>query len=212
LKERKAKYSGILLAAGNSSRMKKWKIEIEIQNVPLLFHSLKKLETVCDEVIVVGGCNFDKLVELIERNKIVETKNIKVICNQQYQTGMFSSIKAGAEIAQHENVFIALADMPFISIETYNLLKTKFEAEKKYDFIQPAMLLENGKRKKGHPVLINEKVKSTIKKGNDTLTLRDVLKKFSGNSFLSEDLGIGFDIDTETDLLNAEKIFYKKMN
>ncbi|MCK9211980.1 MAG: nucleotidyltransferase family protein [Ignavibacteriaceae bacterium] len=201
-------YSGILLAAGNSSRMNKWKIEIEIQNVPLLFHSLQKLKTVCDEVIVVGGCNFDKLVELIERTKLVETENIKVICNQQYQAGMFSSIKTGMKNSQYENVFIALADMPFISIETYGLLKTKFEFEKQYDFIQPAMLLENGRRKKGHPILINEKVKAAINKERDTTTLRDVLKVFSGNSFLCEDLGINYDIDTEADLLNAEKIFY----
>lgn len=207
---KKAKYSGILLAAGNSSRMNKWKIEIEIQNVPLLFISLKKLETVCNEVIVVGGCNFDKLVDLIKKNKYVETKNINVIWNKQYESGMFSSIKTGMENAQHENVFIALADMPFISIDTYALLKSKYEEEKQYDFIQPAMLLENGRRKKGHPILINDKVKSAIKKENDKSTLRDVLKNFSGNSFLSEDLGIGFDIDTEADLVNAKKLFYKK--
>jgi len=201
-------YSGILLAAGNSSRMNKWKIEIEIQNVPLLFHSLQKLVSVCDEVVVVGGCNFERLVELIEKNNLVDTKNIQVICNQQYQAGMFSSIKTGAENAQHGNVIIALADMPFISIETYRLMKAKFEDEAQYDFIQPAVLLENGKRKKGHPILANEKIKSAIKKEDSTSTLRDVLKKFSGNSFLSEDLGIGFDIDTEDDLVNAEKLFY----
>ena len=203
-------YSGILLAAGNSSRMNKWKIEIEIQNVPLLFHSLQKLKTVCDEVIVVGGCNYDKLVELIKQTKLVETGNIKVINNQQYQAGMFSSIKAGMENAQYENVFIALADMPFISIETYDLLKAKYEAEKQYDFIQPAMFFENGKRKKGHPILINEKVKLAIKRENDSSILRDVLRNFSGNSFLCKDLGIAYDIDTEADLLKAEKIFFIK--
>ena len=203
-------YSGILLAAGNSSRMNKWKIEIEIQNVPLLFHSLQKLVSVCDEVVVVGGCNFDRLVELIEKNNLVNTKNIQVICNQQYQAGMFSSIKAGMENAQYENVFIALADMPFISIETYGLLKTKFEEEKQYDFVQPAMILENGKRKKGHPILINDKVKLAIKRENNSSSLRDVLRNFSGNSFLCEDLGIAYDIDTEADLLKAEKIFFIK--
>lgn len=207
MKEKKAKYSGILLAAGNSSRMNKWKIEIEIQNVPLLFHSLQKLVSVCDEVVVVGGCNLDRLVELIEKNNLVDTNNIQVICNRQYQAGMFSSIKTGVENAKHGNVFIALADMPFISIETYGLLKSKYEEEKQYDFIQPAMILENGKRKKGHPILINDKVKLAIKRENDSSILRDVLRNFSGNSFLCEDLGIIYDIDTEADLLNAEKIF-----
>ena len=202
-------YSGILLAAGNSSRMNKWKIEIEIHNIPLLFHSLQKLTAVCDEVIVVGGCNFDRLVELIEKNNLVDTKNIQIICNRQYQDGMFSSIKTGAENAQHGNTIIALADMPFISIETYRLMKAKFEGDAQYDFIQPAVLLENGKRKKGHPILINDKVKLAIKRENDSSILRDILRSFSGNSFLCEDLGINYDIDTEADLLNAEKIFYK---
>jgi len=202
-------YSGILLAAGNSSRMNKWKIEIEIQQMPLLFHTLQKLLHVCDEVIVIGGFNFEQLTEMINKNKFVKTENIKVVCNQQYQTGMFSSIKTGAENALHENIFIALADMPFVSVETYRLMKTKFETEKQYDFIQPSILLEGGRRKKGHPILASGKVKEAIKRENDSSVLRDVLKNFSGNSFLSEDLGIGFDIDTEADLLNAEKLFYK---
>ncbi|MDP3684137.1 MAG: NTP transferase domain-containing protein, partial [Ignavibacteria bacterium] len=140
--------------------------------------------------------------------KLVETGNIKVICNQKYQAGMFSSIKTGMENAQYENVFIALADMPFISTETYGLLKTKFKVERQYDFIQPAMILENGKRKKGHPILINDKIKLAIKRESDSSILRDVLRNFSGNSFLCEDLGINYDIDTEADLLKAEKIFY----
>lgn len=206
MKEQK-KYSGILLAAGNSSRMNKWKIEIEIQNIPLIYYSLQKLNSVCEEIVVVGGFNFDKLKEMIDKNKFVETDNIKVVCNRQYQTGMFSSIKTGAMNAQHENVFIALADMPFVSDETYRLLKTKFETEAQYDYIQPAILLGSGRHKKGHPILVNEKVKAEIQNEKTSTTLRDVLIKFSGNSFLSDDRGIGFDIDTETDLLNAEKIF-----
>ena len=201
-------YSGILLAAGNSSRMNKWKIEIEIQNVPLIFHSVQRLKSVCDEIVVVGGFNFDRLNVMIDKNKFVETKNVKVVYNQQYQAGMFSSIKTGAMNAKHENIFIALADMPFVSVETYTLLKTKFEAEPQYDFIQPAILVENGRRKKGHPILINKKVKLAVEKENDSVILRDVLKKFSGNSFLCEDVGINYDIDTEADLLSAEKLFY----
>jgi len=206
LKEQK-KYSGILLAAGSSSRMNKWKIEIEIQNVPLIFHSLQRLQSVCDEIVVVGGFNFDKLKEMIKKNTFIETENINVVYNQQYQSGMFSSIKTGAITAKHKNVFIALADMPFIAVETYDLLKTKFETEKQYDFVQPAIQLETGRRKKGHPILINEKVKLVIEKEGDSVILRDVLKKFSGNSFLCEDMGINYDIDTEADLLNADKLF-----
>lgn len=195
------------MAAGSSSRMNKWKIEIEIQNIPLIFHSLQRLKSVCDEIVVVGGFNFDKLEEIINKNKFVETDNVKVVYNQQYQAGMFSSIKIGAINAKHDNVFIALADMPFVSDETYRLLKTKFETDKQYDFVQPAILLESGRQKKGHPILVNEKVKAAIQNEKTSTTLRDVLIKFSGNSFLCDDRGIGFDIDTEADLLNAEKLF-----
>ncbi len=195
------------MAAGSSSRMNKWKIEIEIQNIPLIFHSLQRLNSVCEEIVVVGGFNFDKLEEMINKNKFVETDNVKVVYNQQYQAGMFSSIKIGATNAKHDNVFIALADMPFVSDETYRLLKTKFETEPQYDYIQPAIMLESVRRKKGHPILVNEKVKAAIQNEKTSTTLRDVLIKFSGNLFLSDDRGISFDIDTEADQLNTEKLF-----
>ena len=211
MKEKQNKYSGILLAAGNSSRMNRWKIEIEIKNMPLLFHSLQKLKSVSDEVIVVGGFNFNRLKEMTDKNIFVDTENIKVVYNQQYQAGMFSSIKVGAANAQYKNVIIALADMPFIAVATYDLLKTKFETETQYDFVQPAIQLETGRKKRGHPILINETVKFAVAKENDSAILRDVLKNFSGDSFLCEDLGINFDIDTETDLLNAEKLFFKNV-
>jgi len=209
VKSGEIKYSGILLAAGNSSRMNKWKMEVVVNELPILFHSLKKLLTVCEEIILVGGKNFDKLNELIQKYPNETGKPIRVILNKNYEQGMFSSIKAGVESAGNDSIFIALADMPFVKDETYQKLKTSFESRNDFDYIQPALMREDGKQKKGHPILMNTYISTAIKGESPHATLRDVLKKFKCEVLSTTDEGVVFDIDTPEDLLKAEKLFLK---
>ena len=84
--------SSILLAAGQSLRMEgENKLVKEINGVPLIKHAVKNiLGSAIDELIIVLGHEKSVIENIIEKNK-----KIKFIYNENYKTGMVSSIKKG---------------------------------------------------------------------------------------------------------------------
>ena len=201
------KYSGIILAAGNSSRMSSWKPAAILGDKPLLFYSLKTMSSVCSDVVVVGGHNINELNSLVQS---FGNSQISCIENKNYNSGMFTSVKTGLAHSRHDNVFIALADMPFVSSETYLQLIDYSESEgQTADVIYPVIINYSSehKIKKGHPVLVKEKVKERILKETGDVILRDILKEFEGKQCLVTDTGINFDIDTEDDFEKAKNYY-----
>ncbi|GIK60280.1 MAG: nucleotidyltransferase family protein [Ignavibacteriota bacterium] len=206
---KKENYSSVLLAAGTSSRMKQWKPGILLNNKPLLFYSLKTLSEVCNEVIIVGGYNFEKLLRLTD--EFSNKYNFPLICveNKNYLSGMFSSVKKGIENVTADNIFIALSDIPFVKSETYIKMIDCFETtETKPDIIYPSFSgNESGIKKRGHPVLITKRIKQRIINETGDVILSHLLHEFKGIDCAVNDKGINFDIDTETDFENAQKYF-----
>jgi molybdenum cofactor cytidylyltransferase len=204
------KYSGVLLAAGNSSRMSSWKPAAIIEGKPLLLYSLKAMSEVCEDIVVVGGYNIKELTSLVKDNAESFPSLITCIENTNYESGMFSSVRAGIISTRNENVFIALADMPFIKADTYKQLIEFSESGSTSDeVIYPAIIhyLASGKIKKGHPILIKKRVKERIIKETEDVILRDILKEFEGRECLVNDSGIVFDIDTEDDFERAKNYY-----
>ena len=201
------KYSGIILAAGNSSRMSSWKPGAILGDKPILYYSLKTMTSVCSDVVVVGGHNINELNSLIQS---FGNTQISCIENKNYNAGMFTSVKTGVSGCRNGNVFIALADMPFVSIETYLKLIDYSETEgQTADVIYPFIInyASEQKTKKGHPVMIKQRVKERILNETGDVILRDILKEFEGKMCLVTDTGINFDIDTEDDFEKAKNYY-----
>ena len=204
------KYSGVLLAAGNSSRMSSWKPAAMLEEKPLLIYSLKAMSAVCSDVVVVGGYNIKELNSLVNDNTNLFTSIVTCVENKNYESGMFSSVKAGISNTRYDNVFIGLADMPFITIETYKQLIDFSESGSQSDeVIYPAIinLGASNKIKKGHPILVKKRVKERIIGETEDVILRDILKEFEGKECLVTDNGIVFDIDTEDDYERAKNYY-----
>ncbi len=222
------KYSGIILAAGNSSRMSSWKPAAILGDKPLLFYSLKTISSVCSDLVVVGGHNINELNSLVnEFNDNPDNHSAQLFChsresgnpmnyqvtcieNKNYNSGMFTSVKTGLAQCQNDRVFIALADMPFVSSETYLQLIDYSENEgQTADVLYPVIINYSSeqKTKKGHPVLIKQRVKERILKETGDVILRDILKEFEGKQCLVTDTGINFDIDTEDDFIKAKNYY-----
>ena len=93
--------------------------------------------------------------EIIE-NLIGENKKIKFIFNEDFKSGMASSIKMGINHLSKstESFFICLGDMPNISFTIYNQL-IKFRNHK--DIVVPTY-----KNQQGNPVLFNKSMKKNI--------------------------------------------------
>ena len=207
---RDKKYSGVLLAAGNSSRMSSWKPAAIIEDKPLLFYSLKTISEVCNDVVVVGGYNIKELASLINDNANLFPSIITCVENRNYESGMFSSVRTGISHTLHDEVFIALADMPFITVETYlQLIDISESGPTSDEVIYPTIIqyLTLNKIKKGHPILIKKRVKERIIAESGDVILRDILKEFRGRDCLVTDNGIVFDIDTEDDFEKAKNYY-----
>lgn len=103
----------ILLAAGGSYRLGQPKQLLEYQGKTLLQHIIDEaLATKAGSVVVVLGANHELIVEKTKLN------GTTVIVNQQWQSGMASSIRAGVEVLfddmQIERALITLCDQPHV--------------------------------------------------------------------------------------------------
>ncbi|HEX2865584.1 MAG TPA: NTP transferase domain-containing protein [Ignavibacteriales bacterium] len=209
---KKRKLTGVVLAAGFSSRMKGWKMEISIKGRPLLYYTLRPMLEVCENIIVVGGYSIERLSVLVGNICTAEDagkEKIRLIKNEDFQKGMFSSVKSGLEVVDKssEAVFIMPGDIPFVSLSTYTMLINLLEEKTDKDVIFPTTLinLEGGgvRWKKGHPVLLRNSVREAVINNPNEAVFREVLKPLSFELCPVSDGGICFDIDDETDLHHA---------
>ena len=190
--------------------MSSWKPAAIIEGKPLLLYSLKAMSEVCEDIVVVGGYNIKELTSLVNDNAEGFPSLITCIENTNYESGMFSSVRTGIIHTQNENVFIALADMPFITTETYKrLIDISESGTPSVEVIYPAIMQHaaSNKIKKGHPILITKRVRERIIQENKDVILRDILKEFKGKECLVTDSGIAFDIDTEDDYEKAKNYY-----
>jgi molybdenum cofactor cytidylyltransferase len=200
--------------------MNVWKPEITIGDIPLIVHALVPVVSVCQQIVIVGGYQFEKLEQLVracEKLSKADHQKIEIVKNKKYAAGMFSSVKVGMAKADQSNdgIFIVPGDMPFIDVETYRTLAASFQKNPDVDVFVPAAYADSGARekpggsKKGHPILMRQRIRPSILQENDDAVLRDVLKKKSSAICTVEDRGIFLDIDNEADLERARANFGK---
>jgi len=194
--------SAILLAAGESKRMQgENKLIKEINGMALIKHSVKNiLGSAIDELIIVLGHEKVKIENIIEKNK-----KIKFIFNENYKTGISSSIKKGlGHISKKsEAFFICLGDMPDINQNIYNkLIKTRYNynkkliPEKKKEIIIPIF-----GEKDGNPILFSKFMKKEILGIDGDFGAKNIIEK-NKNKILYVPIkssGITIDFDTNED-------------
>ena len=209
------KFEGIILAAGLSTRMNDWKPKIEIGDVPILIRTIVPMVNICAKVTIVGGHNYNELVNLVESTTILsdsQKNKISLIENKCYINGMLSSVKCGLQnvSAQSEGIFITLGDIPFVLFSTYQKLIECFSEDNQAEVYTPVTLLEDGAIDKeprisgGHPILIKSTISEHILQCADDEILKDILHSFRHKFCTVTDKGIGMDIDNFSDLQAAK--------
>ena len=181
-------FSGIVLAAGRSSRMGgtnklllPWKEQCVLQVV---------VERICEvglgEVIVVTGHQRAAVEEKLTHYPV------RLVHNPDFAEGMAASIRVGVEAAVGEQGYLfALGDMPQIASKT--MLKVA-EALKSSETI--AVPVRDGRR--GHPVAIGSAYRAALLALTGDRGARPVLIKNAANvvEVPVEDEGIFVDVDT----------------
>ena len=145
--------SAILLAAGQSKRMgDENKLVKNFQGIPLIKHSVRNiLASFIGELIIVLGHQKEIIEKLIDKNK-----KIKFVFNQDFESGMATSIKTGLNHLSEETeaFFICLGDMPMVNKDIFNLLiKSKNNRE---------IIVPTYKNKQGNPILFSKSMKKKI--------------------------------------------------
>lgn len=181
---------GIILAAGLSKRAGSYKLALEIEGKSIIEKCIEGMYDVCSKIIVVGGYKFETISTILKKYE-----KVNVIYNSNYESGMFSSVKAGLRHIEGEKFFLIPGDYPFVNIETYKgMLSTKG------NIIIPAY---NGKR--GHPVLIESSLISKILNDNTLTNLRDFIRLQNCTTVDVKDKGILIDIDTMEDYIKYNR-------
>lgn len=199
--------SGILLAAGESKRMGKPKLLLNLGESNIINTTIENLlKSEIFELIIVLGHE----AQNIECSSSSQDKRIKFVTNKNYRKGMSTSIKCGVLIASKgsEAFLIALGDQPLISPKIINRLMEKYQSS------GAGIVTVIHQCLRGHPVIISKKYLQEILALNGDIGARDLLKQHlddttSINIESSEEF---FDIDRIQDYEELKKIFDRRIS
>ena len=162
--------SGILLAAGLSSRMGEPK-----QLLP--FGESTIVETVVDSML---GAKFDEVIVVVghrasEIREQLGTRPVSTVFNPNYREGMLTSAQTGIRGLQESDAFaLMLVDQPFI---TSALIDRVVDA---YVQTDQGIALPSYNYKRGHPVVFHQRYAGEILAlGTDSGGVRTLFKKYS---------------------------------
>ncbi len=187
---------GIVLAAGKSSRTgEKFKLTLPLGDKTVIEHTVGGMYEICDKIIVVVGHRPDAI-----KNALANYDKVEFAVNDNYEMGMFTSVKVGAAAANADKIFILPGDCPLIGKDVY--LKM---LEVNADIVIPTFHGRNG-----HPVLIAEKLADEILAEPDDSNLKIFLNKKGYKTVEIDEEGIILDVDTMKDYDNVRDIYERR--
>ncbi len=165
---RSPSFCGVILAAGESSRMGRDKALLPWRGSTFLGGTIDALAGATEMVIVVGGRNAASL------EPIVDAAAAFLVINREPQRGQFSSLRVGLQEVLNRGrdaAIIALVDRPPAAAATIALLKERF-LERAPEGIW-AVVPRYGERN-GHPLVVGREMIHAILSAPPTATAREV--------------------------------------
>ena len=153
----------VILAAGESRRMGQPKQLLPFGDKTMLECVIDAFRTPrVDEIRVVLGYKADKIAAKIAPS------GCKIVMNDHYQQGMFTSIQAGLRALPKKAklVMIAVCDQPRLKRKTVETLIEEFEKER-HKILIPSC---NGRQ--GHPPVLRAEYAKEILAMDESLTLK----------------------------------------
>jgi len=183
----------IILAAGNSSRLGRPKQLLEYKETTLLKNTILEARKVENSfVILITGSN-NNLIE-----KELNSSEITIIFNSEWETGMSSSIIKGIHKilllnSDCESCILAVCDQPFVTNSVFENLIKEFQKTKK------GIAASAYSETLGTPVLFHKKYFEELLELKGQEGAKKLIKKYADDvvSVVFEKGNI--DIDTEED-------------
>lgn len=174
----------VVLAAGMSSRCPAYKMTLPLCDHTLIEYTIAALAPWVDRVWVVTGWRGETV-----RTALASHAQVCCIHNDEYSTGMFSSVRVGLAATRASRVFVQPGDIPLVSGAVYSAL---LESDRPV-----AIPVYRGH--KGHPVLLRREVVEAVLRAPADSNLREALSPWGYDAVTVDDEGILLDVDTMAD-------------
>lgn len=192
----KKKIGIIILAAGESSRMQQPKQLLKFKGKTLLRRAAETaLASDCGKICVILGANFETL------EKEISDLPVQIIFNQNWRSGMSSSLKIGLEkLLESEPelsaVLVMLCDQPFVSADLLNRLTGNFQTR------QSLVAACEYSETIGVPAIFSEYLFDEILSLSSKGGAKDLIKKYENLIVKISAPEVAFDVDTPEDYEN----------
>ena len=182
----------VILAAGFSSRAGVFKMALDFNGKTMLQRNIESMYKFCNRMIVVGGYQVEKIQALT-----TAYEKVKVVYNESFQEGMFSSARKGMGFVKAERFFFTPGDYPLLTEE---VCKALLEAEGE-------VIVPSFKGRKGHPILLGNSCIQEIMEEPKDSNLKLYLHKKQCTIIEVDNEGILLDVDTIEDYANTHRRF-----
>jgi len=191
--------AAVILAAGLSHRMGELKQLLPWKNGTILGSTIDLyIGSPVDKTIVVVGYCAEKIIDLLK------DKPVEWVVNQEYESGMASSLRAGIKNLGPEvqACLLGLGDTPLIKSETVAKIVEAYRQFGK-EIVIPCY-----KGRKGHPVLMTRRFFPELLNVQGDLGARTVIQTHQSVVYRLEtdDEGVIIDLDTPA----SYQIYYQK--
>lgn len=196
--------SGIVLAAGRSSRMGSPKPLVRIAGRPLLERMLDALAAsrVAEVVVVLGH-------EAARVTREIDMATARVVVNPEYLRGMSTSIRAGLRAADPAAVgyLLLLGDQPFVASTTLDALLNTWRPD------GPRILIPTFRGRRGNPVLVDRALAPEMDRISGDQGFRALFAERAEDilEVAVDDPGILFDMDTPEQVESLEARLTNRM-
>ncbi|PAT02259.1 hypothetical protein CI105_02640 [Candidatus Izimaplasma bacterium ZiA1] len=183
----------IILAAGTSSRTKKNKLTMVVNDKELIKYAVDSIKNFVDKVIIVTGFYTDEISNIFK-----EEEKVSVIYNEQFKLGEITSLKKGI-LEADDDVLILPGDFPLVHKKTFEII-----ASDNNEVIVPRYFNEIG-----YPIKLSIKESKLFLKEGITSDLISFIKKRTPIYYDLLDKGTVFDLNTIEDIRRFEEIITK---
>ncbi len=186
--EPKRPLAGVILSAGESSRMGSPKALLPYRGTTFLEHLVNLLQGRVEPLLVVLGHDVDRI-----RAALHLPPQVRVLLNPNYRLGQLSSLQSAIralEASAFSGLLVAPVDHPAVEPEVVAALLETFAAE------QPEVLVPIFDGRRGHPVIFSARLFAELLAASLEEGARAVVRRHAARELPVHDAGILANIDT----------------
>ena len=199
--------SGLILAAGFSSRMGESKPLLQWFDDTLIEFQIKLFNSLGIKPVVVLGFESDIVLSKIKNS------NAEFIVNQDYKKGKSTSILKGLScVDKNNNILLISVDQPRPKIMLDKIIKSHNESRSLITI--PKYKSKNGDLRGGHPIILDNKIIPGLSEYilNGKTMKEFIISQYDVNEIEFDDILIRLDLNIKDDYFKALKLFEKYVN